>query len=75
MSGEKKDPDKGQRGYAILAPVAGRSRLARDRDGATRTLGRGEDLTSNEELVRGPMALRGFSSGRGVSPVRMNAGS
>lgn len=53
--------DKGQRGYAILAPVASRSRLARDRDGAVRTLDRGDDLTDDEELVRGPVALRGFT--------------
>jgi hypothetical protein len=52
--------DKGQHGYGILAPVASRTRLARMPDGDTRSLGRGEDLVDDEELVRGPSALRGF---------------
>lgn len=53
--------EKGQRGYAILAPLASRVRLASGVDGDTRELGRGEAIADDEELVRGPMTLRGFT--------------
>jgi hypothetical protein len=52
---------KGQRGYAILAPVAARRRLAKDSEGSTRELGPGEKAGKDEQLLRGPRLLRGFT--------------
>jgi hypothetical protein len=53
--------EKGQRGYAILAPVASRSRLARGADGEVRPLARGEQVAEDEESIRGRVTLRGFT--------------
>lgn len=66
--------DKGQHGYAILAPIASRARLARTADGTTRALGRGEDVADGEELVRGPVTLRNFKVAR-VFDVTQTSGA
>jgi hypothetical protein len=52
---------KGQHGYAILAPVTVRPRVARDADRTIRTLDRRGDAAEDEDLVRGPVTLRGFT--------------
>jgi len=53
--------DKGQHGYAILAPVSYRARAAREADGSLRPLSQREDVGDGEQLVRGPTSLRGFT--------------
>jgi hypothetical protein len=53
--------ERGQRGYAILAPVSSRTRLARGADGTTRALDRRDDVGDDAELLRGPVVLRGFT--------------
>lgn len=51
--------ERGQRGYAILAPVQGMRRVATDRYGSTRVLTRGESPEADEtEATRS--VLRGF---------------
>jgi len=53
--------DKGQRGYAILAPVSYRSRAARQADGSVRPLSQRQEIGNGEDPVRGPNTLRGFT--------------
>jgi len=51
--------DKGQRGYAVLAPVRRRERLAVDPDGSARRLGRGERAAPGE-IEQARQVLGGF---------------
>jgi hypothetical protein len=51
--------DRGQKGYAILAPVRYPQRVAVDGNGNVRPLGRGEWPDTGETLNR-PQSLRGF---------------
>ena len=51
--------DKGQHGYAVLAPVRYERRTALDADGRTRTLRRGETAQSDETVER-RQTLGGF---------------
>jgi hypothetical protein len=53
--------DKGQHGYAILAPLSYRARAARETDGSVRPLSQREEIGDGEQLVRGPATLRGFT--------------
>ena len=51
--------DKGQHGYAVLAPLRGKRRAAVDRNGNVRSLGKGEQLAAGEvEAAR--QVIRGF---------------
>lgn len=52
--------ERGQRGYAILAPVRSLLRTATDKDGNRRVLGRGEGATSAEG-VESRSVLRGWT--------------
>ena len=51
--------DRGQHGYAVLAPMRGMRRQARDADGNMRALGRGDKVAAGETELRTPV-LRGF---------------
>ena len=52
--------DRGQHGYAILAPMRSNRREARDREGNVRVLHRNDRLNAGETEIRTPM-LRGFT--------------
>lgn len=52
--------DRGQHGYAILAPMRANRREARDREGSVRVLHRNDRLNAGETEIRTPM-LRGFT--------------
>ena len=52
--------ERGQHGYAVLAPIRAKRRLARDAEGNERTSRRGDEPSVGETEIRTPV-LRGFT--------------